>query len=81
VHARPSFPALGDAAELAAAGMRVSVDTFDPDEIAPPWRLERSSCERERLDIDGRHAILRDGRARGGSARPWQLARNAGAEP
>jgi len=83
VHARPSLPALGDVVrELAAAGMRVSVDTFDPDEIrtavAAGAELVLSV---KRLEHRRRTRSCGHGRARGGSARPWQLARHAGAEP
>ena len=71
------FPALGDVVrELVADGMRVSVDTFDPDEIrAAVARRRRAGAERERVE-HRRRATISPAPARAWSSFPTSAARS-----
>ena len=76
------FPALGDVVrELVGAGMRVSIDTFDPAEI----RAAVAAGAELVLSVNGSNLEVGQGpegqrRARGGRARARWLARHAGAD-
>jgi dihydropteroate synthase len=75
------FPSLGAVVrELAASGMRVSVDSFDPDEI----RTAVAAGAGLVLSVNGSNIdVARDlagTGARGRGAGPWREARHAGAE-
>ena len=77
------FPALGDVVrELVAAGMRVSIDTFDAGEIRDRRRRRRrAGAQRQRLEHRRRARSRRNRRARRGRAGSRRLARHARAEP